>query len=182
MAGDIKQTIAETLVRLLEQKSVDKITVKELVEACGISRQGFYYHFQDIMEVIEWITAQTLQLTVDLSLAADTPQEAVKAVILTLRKNGRLIRHLMASQRRAEIERLMVSSARTYLEKVLRAKAAGLTVRPGDVEAAIDFCSYGLVGMMLENLQKEIDADAMAAQLCRILSGEIWDASGGQMT
>ena len=50
MAVDMKQLIAETLARLLERKSVDKITVKELVETCGISRQAFYYHFQDIVD------------------------------------------------------------------------------------------------------------------------------------
>ena len=37
-----KQMIAGKLVELLEHKPVDKITVKELVAACGISRQGFY--------------------------------------------------------------------------------------------------------------------------------------------
>ena len=70
MAVDMKQMIAETLTALLQRKSVDKITVKELVDACGISRQAFYYHFQDIMEVIEWITARALQTAVDVSLAA----------------------------------------------------------------------------------------------------------------
>ena len=179
MPVDMKQMIAETLVKLLEQKSVDKITVKELVDACGISRQGFYYHFQDIMEVIEWITSQAIQRAVDVSLAAATPQEAVKAVILTLRKNGKLIQHLMASQRRAEVERLLVMSARTYLEKVLRAKAAGLTVRPSDLEAAIRFYSYGLVGMLVETLEQQIDADAAADQFCRLLTGDIWNIPAG---
>ena len=77
MAVDVKQMIAETLAQLLERKSVDKVTAKELVDACGISRQAFYYHFQDIMEVIEWITAQSLQEAVTVSLAAPTPQEAL---------------------------------------------------------------------------------------------------------
>mgnify|MGYP000864291149 CR=1 FL=1 len=105
MAVDMKQMIAQTLTKRLEQKSVDKITVKELVEACGISRQAFYYHFQDIMDVIEWITSQALDASVDASLAAPTPQQAIKTVILSLRENGKLIQHLMASQRRPEIER-----------------------------------------------------------------------------
>ena len=87
MAVDMKQLIAETLAGLLERKSVDKITVKELVETCGISRQAFYYHFQDIMDVIEWTAAQALQKAVDLSLAASTPQEALETLILFLRKD-----------------------------------------------------------------------------------------------
>ena len=38
MPADMKQMIAEALTKLLEYKRVDKITVKELVDACGISR------------------------------------------------------------------------------------------------------------------------------------------------
>ncbi|HJA64586.1 MAG TPA: TetR/AcrR family transcriptional regulator [Candidatus Intestinimonas stercoravium] len=169
-----KQMIAGKLVELLEHKPVDKITVKELVAACGISRQGFYYHFQDIMDVVEWITAQALQRAVEVSLAADSPQDALKNVILSLMNNRKLIYHLMASQRRSEIERLLVQAMRTYLEKVLRAKARGLPIRPGDLEAAINFYSYGLVGMLMEDLMKEVDVDALADQLCRLLTGDIW--------
>lgn len=48
-----KEVIADAFVSLAQRKNADKITVKDLVEACGISRQTFYYHFQDILEVIE---------------------------------------------------------------------------------------------------------------------------------
>lgn len=174
MAVDMKQMIAETLAALLERKSVDKITVKELVEACGISRQAFYYHFQDIMDVIEWTMAQALQGAVDVSLAAPTPQEALKTVIVSLRENKRMIRHLMSSQRRSEIERLLVQAMGTYLAKMVRAKAAGPRVSPDDLEIAIHFYSYGLVGLLVENLDSERDADVLAGQLCGLLTGDFW--------
>ena len=176
MAVDMKQMIAETLVGLLERKSVDKITVKELVEACGISRQAFYYHFQDIMEVIEWTMAQELQKAVDISLAAPTPQEAMRGVILALKRNRKLIRHLMSSQRRSEIERLLVESTRIYLGKMMRAKAADLSVKPGDLEVALHFYSYGLVGMMMESLDAEQNPDVLAEQFYGLLTGKIWGA------
>ena len=174
MAIDMKRTIAEMLIKLLEHKPVDKITVKELVDACGISRQTFYYHFQDIMEVIEWTAAQAIQAAVDVSMAASTSQEALKAVILSLQKNRKLIQHLMGSQWRAEIEHLLVQAMRTYLEKMFRAKSQGLAIIPEDLDAAIRFYSYGLVGMMVEDCSKEIDAGATAHQFCRLLSGDIW--------
>ena len=53
MPVNMKAMIAETFLTLAGQKNVDKITVKDLVEACGISRQTFYYHFQDIIDVVE---------------------------------------------------------------------------------------------------------------------------------
>ena len=60
MPVDVKQVIAETFAGLLEHKNVEKITVKELVDACHISRQTFYYHFQDTMEVKHCLQAWKL--------------------------------------------------------------------------------------------------------------------------
>ena len=53
MAVDMKERIAASFAALAQKKPVDKITVKELVELCGISRQTFYYHFQDLLEVMQ---------------------------------------------------------------------------------------------------------------------------------
>ena len=44
---------------LIQRGNIDKITVKALIEECHISRQTFYYHFQDLMDVIEWTMRQT---------------------------------------------------------------------------------------------------------------------------
>ena len=48
-----QQAIVETTMRLVEQKTVKKITVRDIVEACGITRNTFYYYFHDIYEVLE---------------------------------------------------------------------------------------------------------------------------------
>lgn len=52
-----QKTIVETTVRLVEQKSVKKITIRDIVEACGITRNTFYYYFHDIYEVLEYALA-----------------------------------------------------------------------------------------------------------------------------
>ena len=53
MPVDMKAVIAEALKKMMLQKSIDKITVKALIDERHISRQTFYYHFQDIMDVME---------------------------------------------------------------------------------------------------------------------------------
>ena len=69
---DMKNIIADALVSMAKQKGIDKITVKALIDACNISRQTFYYHFQDIMEVVEWSMEQATKQTLARSLAAET--------------------------------------------------------------------------------------------------------------
>ena len=73
MPVNMKSIIADAYYQQTKQKSVDKITVKDLVEACHISRQTFYYHFRDLQEVLEWSAQQALQKALERSEAAPTP-------------------------------------------------------------------------------------------------------------
>ena len=50
-----KQIFAETLLELSGHKSIDKITVQQIVEESGLSLQTFYNHFKDKADLILWI-------------------------------------------------------------------------------------------------------------------------------
>lgn len=174
MPVDMKAKIADTLNELLRHKELDKITVKELVDACKISRQSFYYHFQDIMDVVEWYQNQALEQSLERSLEAPTYKEAIRGVIFEAFQHRELILHLMSSQRRREMEALFLKAVRTYLLELLRAKGSSVSCSPEDIETVISFCACGLVGTLLTGLnQKNLDIDRLAEQICRLLTGEI---------
>lgn len=50
-----EELIVQAVERLLMQKKVKKLTVKDIVEECGITRQTFYYHFRDIPDLLKWV-------------------------------------------------------------------------------------------------------------------------------
>ena len=52
MSQVTKRALAASLIKLLSQKPLDKVTVKDIIEDCGVNRQTFYYHFQDIVYII----------------------------------------------------------------------------------------------------------------------------------
>ena len=81
MPIDMKNIISETFIDMVRQKGLDKITVKALIEACNISRQTFYYHFQDIMDVVEWSVAKSAQNMLSRSLEAESPEKALEVFI-----------------------------------------------------------------------------------------------------
>ena len=54
MSLTTKRALADSLKKLLTKRSLDKITVKDIVEDCGVNRQTFYYHFHDIYDLMEW--------------------------------------------------------------------------------------------------------------------------------
>ena len=54
MSVDMKETIARAVKVLVVDKKVKKLTVKDIVEECNITRQTFYYHFEDIPDLLRW--------------------------------------------------------------------------------------------------------------------------------
>ena len=166
--------VADALLELIRRKDADKITVKDLVEVCGISRQTFYYHFKDIVDVVEWAAQQGVQRLVRESLNAATPQEALGVFVDFAVESQPLVQRLLNSQRREAIERIMVDATRTYLADSLRERRGTPALRAGDWKIALDFYAYGMTGLLLENCrQRDLDRQELADQLFRLLSGEM---------
>ena len=81
MPLDVKSAVADALMEMITRRGADKITVKDLVEACGISRQTFYYHFRDITDVVEWAARRAGERILEESLRAQSPQEALRQFV-----------------------------------------------------------------------------------------------------
>ena len=58
MPSFTRQAIMKAFMQLLEERPLNKITVKDIVEVCGINRNTFYYHFEDIPSLIEAIVKE----------------------------------------------------------------------------------------------------------------------------
>ena len=42
----------------MKNKTLSKITVSEIIQTCRVNRKTFYYHFQDIYELLKWTLEQ----------------------------------------------------------------------------------------------------------------------------
>ena len=174
MSQITKKAIEASLKNLLIKKPFDKITINDIAEDCGISRMTFYYHFKDIVDVVEWAAQQGVQRLVRESLNAATPQEALGVFVDFAVESQPLVQRLLNSQRREAIERIMVDATRTYLADSLRERRGTPALRAGDWKIALDFYAYGMTGLLLENCrQRDLDRQELADQLFRLLSGEM---------
>ena len=117
---DTKQEIAMVYMRLADSRDPDKITVKDLVTACSISRQAFYYYFRDILEVPEWIIDEHFKEALQDALEAETPMGAVLAFTDIFYKNGRFIRRLENSERYAFMQRASLITRRIFFKNLWR--------------------------------------------------------------
>ena len=64
MANFTRRAIKETFWKLLNQRPLNQITVKDIVEDCGINRNSFYYHFEDLPALVEEIVEEQVQVLI----------------------------------------------------------------------------------------------------------------------
>ena len=83
MADFTAKAIKESLVRLLNERPLNKITVKDIVEDCGINRNSFYYHFSDVPAVIEDIVKEEADRIIEAYPSIATLEEGFFAALRT---------------------------------------------------------------------------------------------------
>ena len=172
MPSGTKDRIAETLFQLLQKKPLDKITVKELVEECEVTRQTFYYHFQDILDVLEWSVRMEMERMLRECMHAESPGEAMRIFVRCTLKNGPTLEKLLASQHREAIERSMVKMLKEYLRFLASREGALAGLSEQDAETALDFYTFAISGtLLIASQKKEADPDQLADQLQRLLGG-----------
>jgi AcrR family transcriptional regulator len=49
-----KEMLCTSLKKHLAYKTLDKISIREITDDCGLNRQTFYYHFDDIYQLMAW--------------------------------------------------------------------------------------------------------------------------------
>lgn len=74
-----EELIVQAVERLLMQKKVKKLTVKDIVEECGITRQTFYYHFRDIPDLLKWVLERNTDQLLKETLARGMRKRACAA-------------------------------------------------------------------------------------------------------
>ena len=86
MAIDMKDVIAEAARKLLMDKNIKKLTVKDIVEECNITRQTFYYHFEGIPDLIRWILERGTREVMKEADLQESPEEKLRFFFLICRQ------------------------------------------------------------------------------------------------
>lgn len=173
--NNTKVLIAEAYIALTERKPIDKITVKDVVETCGITRQTFYYHYQDLLDVIEWIVSRGIDDLIARTIAAKSQREAIGVIVSSCQERPEFLERLFNSRRRQEAERIFFDGIRRYFLEVLRRSPVAPRIRyASDLETALTFYSCAITGVLIENsFQRHLDPEVLTDQLLRLLKGEL---------
>ena len=142
-----EKTIMDAFLTLLNQYPLDKICVKDIVSACGISRNTFYYHYQDIYDLLR----ATFASIVYRSAYREDLERSLYRV--SEERMDRLIRHLTAGMDVPEEDI-------HYLTLFYKCAVTGILLEwlnadmRGDVDRAISRMGVLLEGSLRQSLER----------------------------
>lgn len=173
MSRTTKQAIAATLKELLQKKPLDKITVSELAERCGINRMTFYYHFKDLYDLVEWCCLEDARAVLADSCAYDTWQQGFLRIFEAVQENKAFVMNVYYSMNREQMEQYLYRLMQMVMMSVVAEEAAGMCVTQEEQENIASFYKYAFVGIMLDwvrgNMQQ--NPEAIIDRLAKMLDG-----------
>ncbi len=90
-SNNTKRTLAASLKKFMEKKPLSKITVSEIVQDCGLNRKTFYYHFEDIYDLLKWMLDQeAVEVVRNFDLFTEY-EEAIRFVIDYVDRNSHIL-------------------------------------------------------------------------------------------
>lgn len=107
MANFTKKAIKEAFIDLLTERPLNRVTVKDIVEKCGINRSSFYYHYRDIPSLIEEIVMDEADRIIAAYPTIDSIEMAISAALDFAEKYRRAILHIYNSVNRDIFEQYL---------------------------------------------------------------------------
>ena len=143
----MKDNIAEAARKLLMEKNVKKLTVKDIVEECQITRQTFYYHFQDIPELISWVLERETEKLRSEAQAQEDPENRLKFFFAVSLNAMPYIKRSMLTNYRDEIGRILLEHFRRMIEESEEGKELACRCSQAQFDLIVRYHSMAILGI-----------------------------------
>ncbi len=173
MANFTEEAIKSTFMDLLNKKPINKITIKEIVAECGINRNSFYYHFNDMPNLIEVILTEEAERFVSLHKESDSIYEHLLDAVDFAIENKTAVYHIYNSANREMFERYLDKITEKTVADFMELATADKNVSDDDKQALILYYRCLLVGFVINWLGTGMSFDLRQKlkRICELYDG-----------
>jgi len=173
MANFTKKAIKDTFIQLLNDRPLSQITVKDIVEKCGINRNSFYYHFHDIPSLIEEIVTEEADRIITEYQTLDSLEMGFNAAIDFAKKHRRAILHIFKSVNRDIFEQYLWKVCDYVVVSFCKTVFAEQPISEDDRDIIIQFYKAQCFGMVIDWLRTGMkdDVHQKIHRICELQKG-----------
>ena len=175
MSNFTRNAIRQSFIKLLSEYPYSQITVKDIVGDCGINRNSFYYHYQDLPALLEEILRDSCDSLIELTVPRETLEDSMIAVMEEVSKNRKLIIHIFKSMDRDVFERYLWKLTDYFVSAYLNRKLGIERLSEEDRLSFYRFYQCEFFGVALGWLESGMSQDVgnMVKRIARVKEGQI---------
>lgn len=159
-----KTAIKNSLIKLLNQRPLKKITIKDITDDCGINRNSFYYHYSDLPSLISEIVNTEADRIISRCSRIDSIEECLNVAISYALENKAAVLHIHNSSNREIYEtylwRVCEHITSTFIDSIL--ENTGRQMPQPDKEILVRYYKCVCFGIVMDWLNSGMQNDIIS--------------------
>ncbi len=175
MATSTKEALGAALKQMLSVKPIEKITVKDLVEICGVNRQTFYYHFDDVYDLLEWVFEEDANRVLPHEVVYEHWREDVTLFFTYLKDNSTFALNIYNSHSRTYMLRYYKQRLQSCIRSFAVIVCEERNIDRADFEFVVELYANVIVGIISQwlDLGMQLPKDFTKDRLLRVLDNSV---------
>lgn len=175
MARNTKRELGNALKKLLREKPLNRITVKDLVADANVNRQTFYYNFSDVYALMDWVIDGELHHVLDVPPTVENWQSCAIKLLRYLSDNADLTINAFHSFSRDQLELYLISALKPIFSAILTSQSQGLRISETDRTMILRLYTHAFASLILDWIRGGMESDPAEdiAELHRLTHGSL---------
>lgn len=147
-----KKMLGNALKKLMQKKPLNKISISEITSECGVNRKTFYYHFEDIYNLLMWVFDEEAVEVVKCFYSISDYEDAIYYVMDYVEKNDYLINCTLDAIGQEGMKRFFIKDFIEYNHQLIDNVENELNKKlPNDIKQfLIVYISEAIAGLLLD--------------------------------
>ena len=173
-----KDLIRKEFIRLLNKKKLHNITVTELAKACNIERKTFYYHYDNLTELVKEIFDEELDIVIEEFNETLSWEESFISAAKFILDNKKMVKHIYESDYRIDLEKYIFSISGEIMKKYVERVAEETSAQEADIKLIAYFYQCALSSSLVEWVATDMKTDPkiVTRRLGKLMDGNILES------
>lgn len=173
-----KNLIKQEFIKLLNKKSLHNITVTEIAKQCKIERKTFYYHYENLPQLVKEIFDEELEDVIKEFNETLSWEESFISAEKFILDNKKVVKHMYESDYKIELEKYIFSISGEIMRKYVRRVAKDTKAQEIDIKLIAYFYQCALSLSLVEWVATDMKTDPklVTRRLGKLMDGNILES------
>ena len=154
-----KDLIRKEFINLLNKKPLHNVTVTELAKECKIERKTFYYHYENLPQLIKEIFDEELDQVIEEYNETLSWEEGFILAAKFILDNKKAIKHMYESDYKIDLEKYVFSISGEIMNKYVSRQAEKTKAQAIDIKLIAYFYQCALSSALIQWVATDMKTD-----------------------